>query len=57
MLVRVHRAGEGAPYTGLTAGEVEPPVAAADNALETEKVEDLVKMVTEKVADGIRDHF
>lgn len=33
-LVRVHRAGEGAPYTGLKpAGEIEPPIAAADKAL------------------------
>jgi len=56
-LVRIHRAGEGAPYTGLKAEEIEPPVAAADKALETGTVEDLVKMVTEKVALGIRDRF
>ena len=56
-LVRIHRAGEGAPYTGLKAEEVEPPVAAADKALEIGTVENLVKMVTEKVADGIRDRF
>src|SRR5512139_197092 len=40
-LVRVHRAGEGAAYTGLKAEEIEPPVAAADKALETGKVEEL----------------
>lgn len=56
-LVRIHRAGEGAPYTGLKAEEVEPPVAAADKALETGTVEELVKMVTEKVTHGIRDRF
>jgi hypothetical protein len=57
-LVRVHRAGEGAPYTGLKpAGEVEPPIAAADKALETGKVDDLVKDVTQTVADGIRERF
>lgn len=56
-LVRIHRAGEGAPYTGLKAEEIEPPVAAADKALEIGKVEDLVKMVTQKVTDGIRDRF
>ena len=56
-LVRIHRAGEGAPYTGLKAEEIEPPVAAADKALDTGTVEDLVKMVTEKVAHGIRDRF
>jgi len=56
-LVRIHRAGEGAPYTGLKADEIEPPVAAADKALETGKVEELVKLVTANVADGIRDRF
>ncbi len=56
-LVRIHRAGEGAPYTGLKAEEVEPPVAAADKALETGTMDDLVKLVTEKVAHGIRDRF
>ncbi len=56
-LVRIHRAGEGAPYTGLKAEEVEAPVAAADKALEAGTVEGLVKMVTEKVAHGIRDRF
>ncbi len=56
-LVRIHRAGEGAPYTGLKAEQVEPPVAAADEALATGKVEDLVKLVTEKVEQGIRHRF
>ncbi len=56
-LVRIHRAGEGAPYTGLKAEEIEPPVAAADKALETGSADGLVKMVTEKVVLGIRDRF
>lgn len=56
-LVRIHRAGEGAPYTGLKAEGIEPPVAAADKALEVGTVDGLVKMVTEKVAHGIRDRF
>src|SRR5512144_1990000 len=34
-LVRIHRAGEGAPYTGLKSGAVEPIIQAADKALET----------------------
>lgn len=57
-LVRLHRAGEGAPYTGLKpAGTVEPPVAAADKALETGSVDGLIKSVTEHVGAGIREHF
>jgi hypothetical protein len=58
-LVRVHRAGEGAPFTGLKpAGtEVEPPILAADKALETGNIDDVVKQVTDKVANGIRDRY
>jgi len=57
-LVRVHRAGEGAPYTGLKpAGEVEPIVAASDKALESGNVDELVKRVIAAVEKGIRERF
>jgi uncharacterized protein DUF6448 len=57
-LVRVHRAGEGEPYTGLKpAGAVEPPVAAADQALASGGVEALVKEVTDATAAGTRRRF
>ena len=36
---------------------VEPPVAAADKALETGASDELVQMLTRKVADGVRDRF
>jgi hypothetical protein len=57
-LVRIHRAGEGAPYAGLkAAGSVEPSVAAADKALESGSADDLVKLVTEAAEKGIRERF
>lgn len=57
-LVRVHRAGEGAPYTGLKpAGEVEPPIAAADKALDTGSVDELIGHVQHEVEAGIRERF
>lgn len=57
-LVRIHRAGEGAPYTGLkAAGTVELSVAAADKALETGSVDSLVKLVTNAAEKGIRERF
>ncbi len=57
-LVRIHRAGEGAPYTGLKPGEaVEPIIAEADKALEKGSADDLVKHVTDAVAKGIRERF
>jgi len=57
-LVRIHRAGEGAPYTGLKPGEaVDPAVALADKALETKSVDKLVDVLTKAVAKGIRERF
>jgi hypothetical protein len=57
-LVRVHRAGEGAPYTGLQpASAVEPGIEAADKALETGKIDDLVKATTDEIAANIRHRF
>ena len=39
-LVRIHRAGEGAPYTGLKPGAtIDPAVALADQSLENGSVE------------------
>lgn len=57
-LVKIHRAGEGAPFTGLKpAGEVEPAVAEADRALAAGSADALVKMVTGDVETGIRRRF
>ena len=57
-LVRVHRSGEGAPYTGLKpAGAVEPGIAAADTALSSGAADGLVQAITEDVAAGIRQRF
>ncbi len=57
-LVRIHRAGEGAPYTGLKPGEaVDPAVALADKALETGSEDKLVDVLTKAMADGIRERF
>jgi hypothetical protein len=57
-LVRIHRAGEGAPYTGLKPGEaIEPIIAGSDKALESGSLDNLVKDVTDAVAKGIQDKF
>ena len=57
-LVRVHRAGEGAPFDGLKpAGSVAPPIAMADRALEQGSVEGLVKPVLAHTEEGIRERF
>lgn len=56
-LVRIHRAGEGAPYTGLKASEPAVAVAGADKALETGSADGLVKLVTDDVAEGVKKRF
>jgi len=42
-MARIHRAGEGAPYTGLkpAGSEVDPGILASDGALETGSVDAL----------------
>jgi len=57
-LVRIHRAGEGAPYTGLKPGTaVDPAVALADKALETGSVDKLADTLSQAMVKGIRDRF
>jgi hypothetical protein len=56
-LVRVHRAGEGAPYTGLKpAGSVqEPALALADKAIDTGKLEPVAKLLADAVRTGLHE--
>src|SRR5450759_4351669 len=58
-LVRIHRAGEGAPYTGiLPAGTpIEPAIALADQSLDSGNADKLVKAITHHVEEGIRERF
>ena len=58
-LVRVHRAGEGAPYTGLKPAGYEPPegIAAADRAMESGEGDDLVAHVSEAAARALRTRY
>lgn len=57
-LVRIHRAGEGAPYSGLkSAGTVTPVVAKADKALEQGSVAELTRAILLHTEEGIRARF
>ena len=57
-LVRIHRAGEGAPYTGLKPGtNIDPAVALADKALESGSVDKLVNILSDATTKGIRERF
>ncbi len=56
-LVRIHRAGEGAPYTGLKSEPAEPIIQTADKAIDSGSADQLVKHVSEAVAGWIRERF
>ena len=57
-LVRVHRAGEGAGYTGLKpSGEIEPPIAAADRAIATGKPQELARLISSRTEKGLHAQF
>jgi hypothetical protein len=57
-LVRIHRAGEGAPFDGLKpAGSVAPPIAMADRALEQGSPDTLIKAIQAHTEEGIRERF
>jgi hypothetical protein len=58
-LVRIHRSGEGAPYTGLQpAGrDLGLAIPAADKALEDGEIEPLLNLLTEVMQTGVRERF
>jgi len=56
-LVRLHRAGEGAPYTGIKDEPVEPIVAMADKALTDGSADELVAKMTAHLAKAIKEKF
>jgi hypothetical protein len=56
-LIRLHRAGEGAPYTGIKDEAVEPLAAMADQTLASGSAEELIGMVSQHLAAAIRERF
>jgi hypothetical protein len=58
-VVRVHRGGEGAPYTGLKpAGlDVGPAIPAAERAIESGSAEELLELLTDTVRSEVMRRF
>lgn len=59
-LVRIHRAGEGAPFTGVkTPEEAKVPacIVGADKALETGSIDALARQMSQEVSENIRQRF
>ena len=56
-LIRLHRAGEGAPYNGLKDEPVEPIVAMADKALADANSDEMIKELSAHMAEAIQAKF
>ena len=58
-LVRIHRAGEGAPYTGLKpAGrDIGPAVPLADKAIASGSDRELASFIAQEVEHGVQERF
>ncbi|HEX7420664.1 MAG TPA: DUF6448 family protein [Thermoanaerobaculia bacterium] len=56
-LVRIHREGEGEPFTGLKDEPAEPVFEAADTAIAQDSIEKLKPVVTADVVTGLRTRF
>ena len=58
-LVRVHREGEGAPFTGLKPAGLNlgPAIPAADKALETGDPKPLLRLIEGKIHEGIHKYY
>jgi hypothetical protein len=58
-VVRIHRAGEGAPFTGLKPAGLGhgPVVPVAEEAIETGSSEELLKLLTCTVEEQLRERF
>ena len=58
-LVRIHRAGEGAPYTGLQppGKDVGPAILSADKAVADGKLEPVAKLLGDSLHQGLTKRF
>lgn len=57
-LIRLHRAGEGTPFTGLKpAGKIEPSVTSADKAIASGSVDALSKKISQATEEAIKERF
>jgi hypothetical protein len=57
-LVRVHRAGEGVPFTGLKPeGTIDPGFVAADKALQEGTVDKVSADIAKSIQEGLRTRF
>jgi hypothetical protein len=58
-VVRIHREGEGAAYTGLKAAgaDLGPAISAADQALESGSLAEVERVLIHALRDGLRERY
>jgi hypothetical protein len=56
-LVRLHRAGEGAPYTGIKDEPIEPIVAMADQSIVDGSPDEMIERIGAHLATAVREKF
>lgn len=58
-VVRVHRAGEGAPYTGLKPAGLDngPVIPVAERAIESGSPDELARLLTGRVEEEVRERL
>lgn len=56
-LVRVHRAGEGAPYTGIKDEALDPFFVMTDDALASGSADKMIGMISNHMAEAIKAKF
>lgn len=56
-LIRIHRAGEGAPYTGLKDEPAEPIVVMADNTIIQGSAEDMIAKINAHLGAAIQEKY
>ena len=55
--IRLHRAGEGAPYTGVTDETTPKAIVVADKAMATGSLDETYKLLTQEMKNGIQQKY
>jgi hypothetical protein len=55
--IRLHRTGEGAPYTGVTDETTPKPIIVADKAMNTGSMDELYKLLDQEMKKGIQEKY
>ena len=55
--IRLHRAGEGAPYTGVTDETTPKAILTADQAMATGSLEQTYKLLDQQIKKGIQEKY